>query len=297
MNSHLQLVVIFSEDNMKKYFHSFILNLFVVLLSLVLFGCNQPSNTPVVFPTQIPTPTPGNEDIANSDKERLYNEVILLINNKTFKESQYYGYKQNETIEWLDTSNTISVNNSIFSVNIGSYTKSFSFNLSDIKTITRETYGTKTYVVTMNNTIVLKVDPCYYTGLVYWDAEANNLFKYFTISPNTNTTTTTNPPVSQTSDLNGTWYLNKNMSSQQNVIFNSGTITVTANTGSGNQRNATYTVSGNTITITYTANSYTLTGVYSFNISNNQLTLTGTENDYAAVSSVLFQSTNLVFSK
>lgn len=301
MNSHLQLVVIFLEDNMKKYFHSFILNLFVVLLSLVLFGCNQPSNTPVVFPTQIPTPTPGNEDIANSDKERLYNEVILLINNKTFKESQYYGYKQNETIEWLDTSNTISVNNSIVSVNIGSYTKSFSFNLSDIKTITRETYGTKTYVVTMNNTIVLKVDPCYYTGLVYWDAEANNLFKYFTISTNTtSTTTTTNPPTVQTTEINGIWYLNKDTSSQQNVTFNSGNISVIANTGSGNTRTATYSLNGSTMTISFVAGGQTLTGDYTVSLNNNQLTLSGTGNDYISIAAGLFQSaqsTNLVFVK
>lgn len=282
---------------MKKTILNFLIcSLFAIFVTFI--SCNQGNNVPVIIPTPTPTTPTDNGDSSNAEKERLYNEVVSLINNKTFKESQNCGYGQNETVEWLDASNTLTVNNSSISVSVGSYTKDFTFALFDVKTITRETYGTKRYIVTMNNNIQLKIDPCYYTGIVYWDSAANNLFKYFTIS--TNTTTTTNPPTVQTTEINGVWYLNKDTSSQQNVTFNSGNISVTANTGSGNTRTATYSLSGSTMTISFVAGGQTLTGDYTVSLNNNQLTLSGTGNDYISIAAGLFQSaqsTNLVFVK
>lgn len=280
---------------MKKTILNFLtFSLFTIFLTFI--SCNQGNNVPV-YSNPDPTTQTDNGDSSNAEKERLYNEVVSLINNKTFKESQNCGYEQNETVEWLNASNTLIVNNSSISVSTGSYTKDFTFALFDVKTITRETYGTKVYIVKMNNNIQLKIDPCYYTGIVYWD-QTNNFFAYFTIS--TNTTTTTNPPTVQTTEINGIWYLNKDTSSQQNVTFNSGNISVTANTGSGNTRTATYSLNGSTMTITFVTGGQSLTGDYTVSLNNNQLTLSGTGNDYISIAAGLFlsaQSTNLVFVK
>ncbi len=296
----------FQKTNFIKTLGAAMLFTFILSVS----GCSQPSN-----PSSNNTQQPDNNQsepevslarIANTQKLLAYlkkynwiseNFSVTYGNNDTEYDSTQamtFTVNQNDTLTMYNPNGTvyrtfdISINN--LSSNPDEYEspqfklpneseKVLVFGIADCNTLETRGYDDIVMYITNDNTIL-----------------PNRYYQNFMKQTNNNNSGSSGTSIAE-SDINGTWFLNKGNTSQQNITFNNGNITVNANTGSGNQRTATYTLNNGVMSISYNFSGQSLSADYTVTLENSQLTLTGKSGDYTAISAGLFQSSSLTFTR